>query len=328
MALTPAGVRALVEAGPPRAGRARRRRRQRHRDEEYTRGRRRRRAWPRPLGPGRPDPQGQGADRRRDIRGCGPGQIALHLPAPGRRARADARPAGARRHRHRLRDGPAVRRQPAAAHAHERGGRAAGGAGRRALPRPGARRPGHPAGRRARSAATATSWSWAPAPSGVNAAQSAVGLGADVSVLDINLERLREVDDLFRGRVVTLTSNSFNLEQVRPARRSPRRRRAGRRRAGPGARHRGDGGGHEGGRGHRRRRGRPGRLRGDDRSPRPCSTPIYIVHGVLHYGVTNMPALVPRTSTFALTNATLPYALELAAGGARPRGATRSSPGA
>src|SRR5437667_11341629 len=40
--------------------------------------------------------------------------------------------------------------------------------------------------------------------------------------------------------------------------------------------------------------------------------PIYLVSGVVHFGVANMPALVPRTSTFARTNATLPYALELA----------------
>jgi alanine dehydrogenase len=46
--------------------------------------------------------------------------------------------------------------------------------------------------------------------------------------------------------------------------------------------------------------------------PTTLLEPVYTLHGVLHYGVTNMPALVPRTSTFALTNATLPYALELA----------------
>jgi alanine dehydrogenase len=46
--------------------------------------------------------------------------------------------------------------------------------------------------------------------------------------------------------------------------------------------------------------------------PTTLPEPVYTLHGVLHYGVTNMPALVPRTSTFALTNATLPYALELA----------------
>jgi len=146
---------------------------------------------------------------------------------------------------------------------------------------------------------------------GLSATKAAVGLGADVSILDINLDRLRHVDDLFQGRVVTLASNSFNVSQVVQ---------------------RGDlvvgavlvagakapvlvteamvktmksgavivdvavdqGGCME--------------------TIRPTSLldPVYTLHGVLHYGVTNMPALVPRTSTFALTNATLPYALELA----------------
>src|SRR5881628_240560 len=49
---------------------------------------------------------------------------------------------------------------------------------------------------------------------GLNAAKMAVGLGGDVSVLDINVDRLRHVDDLFGGRAVTLMSNSFNVEQV------------------------------------------------------------------------------------------------------------------
>src|SRR5207247_838802 len=49
---------------------------------------------------------------------------------------------------------------------------------------------------------------------GVNAAKTAVGLGADVSILDVNLDRLRAVDDLFGGHVVTLFSNSFNVAQV------------------------------------------------------------------------------------------------------------------
>ena len=48
--------------------------------------------------------------------------------------------------------------------------------------------------------------------------------------------------------------------------------------------------------------------------PTTHAEPTYVLHGVIHYGVTNMPALVPRTSTFALTNATLPYVLRLAAG--------------
>jgi alanine dehydrogenase len=49
--------------------------------------------------------------------------------------------------------------------------------------------------------------------------------------------------------------------------------------------------------------------------PTTLEAPIYRHAGVVHYGVANMPALVPRTSTFALTNATLPYVVELATGG-------------
>jgi alanine dehydrogenase len=49
--------------------------------------------------------------------------------------------------------------------------------------------------------------------------------------------------------------------------------------------------------------------------PTTLQDPTYLVSGVVHYGVANMPALVPRTSTFALTNATLPYVLELAGRG-------------
>jgi alanine dehydrogenase len=48
--------------------------------------------------------------------------------------------------------------------------------------------------------------------------------------------------------------------------------------------------------------------------PTTHADPTYVLHGVTHYGVTNMPALVPRTSTFALTNATLPFVLRLARG--------------
>ena len=52
--------------------------------------------------------------------------------------------------------------------------------------------------------------------------------------------------------------------------------------------------------------------------PTTLQDPTYLVSGVVHYGVANMPALVPRTSTFALTNATLPYALALAGQGIEP----------
>jgi alanine dehydrogenase len=149
---------------------------------------------------------------------------------------------------------------------------------------------------------------------GINAARIALGLGADVSILDINLDRLRAVDDLFHGRVITLMSNSFNVDQVL-------------RRADllvgavlvAGAR-------------------APVLVtkemvatmkegsvivdvavdQGGSVETIHATTlldPTYVVSGVVHYGVANMPALVPRTSTFALTNATLPYALELAGRG-------------
>jgi len=149
---------------------------------------------------------------------------------------------------------------------------------------------------------------------GVNAARIALGLGADVSILDINLDRLRAVDDLFHGRVITLMSNSFNVDQVL-------------RRADllvgavlvAGAR-------------------APVLVtkemvatmkegsvivdvavdQGGSIETIHATTlfdPTYVVSGVVHYGVANMPALVPRTSTFALTNATLPYVLDLAGRG-------------
>jgi alanine dehydrogenase len=151
---------------------------------------------------------------------------------------------------------------------------------------------------------------------GLNAARIALGLGADVSLLDINLDRLRHADDLFGGRVVTLASNAFNIEQVAQradllvgavlvaGARAPRLVTDA-----------------------LVRRMKPGAVIVDvavDQGgcvetirPTTLLEPVYTLHSVLHYGVTNMPALVPRTSTFALTNATLPYALELARKGPR-----------
>ncbi len=157
---------------------------------------------------------------------------------------------------------------------------------------------------------------------GLNAVKVAVGLGADVSVLDINLDRLRHADDLFGGRVVTLASNSFNIAQVVQradllvgavlvaGARAPvlvTKEMVGRM--------------------------KPGAVIVDiavDQGgcvatirPTTLLEPVYEVTGVVHYGVANMPALVPRTSTFALANATLPYALDLANRGAV--GAARAS---
>jgi alanine dehydrogenase len=146
---------------------------------------------------------------------------------------------------------------------------------------------------------------------GLNAAKAAVGSGADVSVVDLNLDRLRHLDDLFESRVVTLASNSFNIDQVVqradlligavliPGARAPvlvSRAMV--------------------------ERMKPGAVIVDvavDQGgciatihPTTLDDPIYLVAGVVHYGVANMPALVPRTSTFALANATLHHAIELA----------------
>jgi len=158
---------------------------------------------------------------------------------------------------------------------------------------------------------------------GLNAAKNALGLGGDVSLLDIDLGRLRHADDIFGGRVITLASNAFNIEQVVQradllvgavlvaGARAPRLVTEA-----------------------LVRRMKAGAVivdvavdqGGCIETVRPTTLlePVYTLHGVLHYGVTNMPALVPRTSTFALTNATLPYALALARKG--PLQAVRDDP--
>jgi len=152
---------------------------------------------------------------------------------------------------------------------------------------------------------------------GLNAAKTAVGLGADVSILDVNLDRLRAVDDLFHGRVITLMSNSYNLDQVLrradllvgavliTGARAPvlvtKEMVAAMKEGSVIVDVAVDQGGSV-----------------ETIHPTTLLDPIYLVSGVVHYGVANMPALVPRTSTFALTNATLPYALALAGEGLEP----------
>ena len=149
---------------------------------------------------------------------------------------------------------------------------------------------------------------------GLNAVKIAVGLGADVSILDVNVDRLRHVDDIFRGQVVTLVSNAFNIARLAPrvdllvgavlvaGARAPilvpdstvKTMKEGSVIVDVAV----DQGGCV-----------------ETMHPTTLAEPIYRVHGVVHYGVANMPALVPRTSTFALTNATLPYVVELAGKG-------------
>jgi alanine dehydrogenase len=158
---------------------------------------------------------------------------------------------------------------------------------------------------------------------GLNAAKIAVGLGGDVSILDVNVDRLRHVDDIFRGQVVTLFSNAFNIGRLAPrvdllvgavllaGARAPvlvpestvKTMKEGSVIVDVAV----DQGGCV-----------------ETVHPTTLAEPIYRVHGVVHYGVANMPALVPRTSTFALTNATLPYVVELAGKGLVP--ALRGNP--
>ena len=123
---------------------------------------------------------------------------------------------------------------------------------------------------------------------------------------------MRELDDIFLGRIKTLASNPLTIEEGCRARRPRDRRGPHPGRRGAEARHARDDLADEEGLGRRRRRRRPGRLHRDDARRRPTRIPIYTVDGVIHYCVANMPGAVPRTSTFALTNATLRYALELA----------------
>src|ERR671935_1295313 len=146
---------------------------------------------------------------------------------------------------------------------------------------------------------------------GINAAKMAAGMGAKVVILDISLERLRYLSDVMPANVQLIHSNRHNIvEQITsadlviggvliPGAKAPRL------------------------------------IRRDDlKLMQPGSVivdvaidqggcvetihatthenPTYVVDGVIHYGVANMPGGVPRTSTLALTNATFPYALQLA----------------
>jgi alanine dehydrogenase len=146
---------------------------------------------------------------------------------------------------------------------------------------------------------------------GINAAKMAAGMGAKVTVLDLSLERLRYLSDVMPANVTLIYSNRHNiLEQISSADLV----------VGavliPGA-------------------VAPRLIRREDLKTMQSGSvivdvaidqggcvetihatthqnPTYVVDGVIHYGVTNMPGGVPRTSTLALTNATFPYALKLA----------------
>jgi alanine dehydrogenase len=146
---------------------------------------------------------------------------------------------------------------------------------------------------------------------GFNACRVAAGIGADVTILDINPLRLRYLNDLLGAQAITLMSNRATIEEevveadlvigsvLVPGARTPRllpARLVSRMRRGAALV---DLSIDQGGVAETSR-------------PTTHRRPIYIAQGVVHYCVTNMPAMVPHTSTYALTNATLSYALEIA----------------
>jgi alanine dehydrogenase len=146
---------------------------------------------------------------------------------------------------------------------------------------------------------------------GTNAAKMAVGLGASVTVIDVNPTRLRYIDDLFQGRVRTLMSSEYAIADTTgqsdvvigaalvPGARAPRLITAEMIAEMPTGAVVVDVAIDQGGCAETSR-------------PTSHSRPTFCVHGVVHYCVTNMPGAVSRTSTFALTNVTFPYALAIA----------------
>ena len=147
---------------------------------------------------------------------------------------------------------------------------------------------------------------------GTNAAKMAVGLGARVTILDNNLDRLRYLDDIFGASVQTMASNNFNLANavkdadilvgavLIPGAKAPKLVTEEMVKS--------------------MRKGsvivdvaidQGGSIETIDRTTSHAN-PTFEKHGVIHYSVPNIPGCVARTSTFGLTNATLPYALKLA----------------
>ncbi len=152
--------------------------------------------------------------------------------------------------------------------------------------------------------------------SGLNAAHVAVGMGADVTVMDVDVDRLRHIDAIYQGRLKTLVSNAYAIEQevvtadlvigavLIPGAKAPTlvsndlvaRMKQGSVLVDIAI----DQGGCF-----------------EDSRPTTHAEPTYTVHGSVFYCVANMPGSVPNTSTYALTNVTLPYAMALAGKGWR-----------
>ena len=147
--------------------------------------------------------------------------------------------------------------------------------------------------------------------SGLHAAQIALGMGADVTILDLNIPRLRQIDLAFNGAIRTLASNAFAIENeclaadlvigavLVPGAKAPKLVSN-----------------------ELVSRMKPGAVLVDiaidqggcfeDSHATTHADPTYAVHNTVFYCVANMPGAVPNTSTYALTNVTLPYAVALA----------------
>jgi alanine dehydrogenase len=146
---------------------------------------------------------------------------------------------------------------------------------------------------------------------GTQAAKMAAGLGADVTLMDVSLPRLRQLDDLLPANVKTVYSNEYNVREaiknsdlivgavLIPGAKAPSLITR-----------------------DMLKTMKPGTVMVDvaidqggcfeTSKATTHQDPIYVIDGVIHYCVANMPGAVPYTSTLALTNATLPYALQLA----------------
>ena len=147
--------------------------------------------------------------------------------------------------------------------------------------------------------------------SGLHSAQIALGMGADVTILDLNIPRLRQIDLAFNGAIKTLASNAYAIEQeclaadlvigavLVPGAKAPKLVSN-----------------------ELVSRMKPGSVLVDiaidqggcfeDSHATTHADPTYTVHNSVFYCVANMPGSVPNTSTYALTNVTLPYAVALA----------------
>ncbi|AUO11901.1 alanine dehydrogenase [Priestia megaterium] len=150
---------------------------------------------------------------------------------------------------------------------------------------------------------------------GTNAAKIAIGLGADITIIDLSPERLRQLDDIFGNQINTLVSNPYNIADavaesdlvigavLIPGAKAPKLVTE-----------------------EMVKTMKPGSVIVDVAIDQggivetidhitTHDQPTYEKHGVVHYAVANMPGAVPRTSTIALTNVTVPYALQIASKG-------------